>query len=122
VFDGRDQQPQARRSTHVLSGHTLIEPYEMEQAMSQLTAPNQTIETASGITFAYRRFGNAATTALPVVCFQHYRGNLDNWDPALVDALARDREIILFDNAGVGGSSGTVLTTCTAMAVTRALS
>ncbi|HEY5192426.1 MAG TPA: alpha/beta hydrolase [Solirubrobacteraceae bacterium] len=83
---------------------------------SNLTAPNQSIEAANGVTFAYRRFGNTDSAALPLVCFQHYRGNLDNWDPALVDAIAEQREVILFDNAGVGGSSGTVPHTVTPMA------
>jgi pimeloyl-ACP methyl ester carboxylesterase len=55
---------------------------------SQLTTPNRTVDAPNGVTFAYRRFGNADGTALPLVCFQHNRGNLDNWDPALVDALA----------------------------------
>ena len=84
--------------------------------MNQLTAPNQTIEAASGVTFAYRRFGNAETAALPLVCCMHFRGNLDNWDPALVDALAEQREVILFDNAGVAGSTGEVPGTFAAMA------
>jgi pimeloyl-ACP methyl ester carboxylesterase len=83
---------------------------------SNLTAPNESIEAANGISFAYRRFGNTDSAALPLVCFQHYRGNLDNWDPALVDAIAEEREVILFDNAGVGGSSGTVPHTVTPMA------
>ena len=39
---------------------------------------------------------------------QHFRGNLDNWDPALVDRLARDREVILLANSGVGASTGVV--------------
>jgi pimeloyl-ACP methyl ester carboxylesterase len=85
-------------------------------SQSNLIAPNQSIEAANGVTFAYRRFGNTDNAALPLVCFQHYRGNLDNWDPALVDAIAEQREVILFDNAGVGGSSGTVPHTVTPMA------
>ena len=85
-------------------------------SQSNLIAPNQSIEAANGVTFAYRRFGNTDSTALPLVCFQHYRGNLDNWDPALVDAIAEQREVILFDNAGVGGSSGVVPHTVTPMA------
>ena len=44
---------------------------------------------------------------VPLVLLQHFRGNLDNWDPALIDALAADRRVVTFDNAGVGGSSGT---------------
>ena len=83
---------------------------------SNLTAPNQFVTAANGVTFAYRRFGNTDAGNLPLVCFQHFRGNLDNWDPALVDAIARQREVILFDNAGVGGSSGVVPRTVTPMA------
>ena len=84
--------------------------------VTQLTAPNQTVEAPNGVSYAYRRLGEPSASAPPLVSFQHFRGNLDNWDPALVDALARTREVILFDNAGVGGSSGTVPRTVTAMA------
>ena len=53
---------------------------------------------------------------LPLVLLQHFRGNLDNWDPALVDELAVDRRVIAFDNAGVGGSSGATPNTIAQMA------
>ena len=56
------------------------------------------------MSFAYRRFGNAQPASPPLVMLQHFRGNLDNWDPALVDRLAQDREVVLVDNRGVGGS------------------
>jgi pimeloyl-ACP methyl ester carboxylesterase len=59
---------------------------------------------AAGVHFAYRRFG--APGAAPLVMLQHFRGNLDNWDPALTDALAREREVILVDYPGAGSSSG----------------
>jgi pimeloyl-ACP methyl ester carboxylesterase len=84
--------------------------------VTQLTAPNQTIEAANGVSYAYRRLGEPSTSAPPLVLLMHFRGNLDNWDPALVDALSENREVILFDNAGVGGSTGTVPHTVTAMA------
>jgi hypothetical protein len=51
-----------------------------------------------------------------MVMLQHFRGNLDSWDPALVDRLAQDREVILLDNRGVGGSTGVVPEDVTAMA------
>jgi pimeloyl-ACP methyl ester carboxylesterase len=73
----------------------------------QLTAENRRAE-VGGETFVYRRFGNDATESPPLLCLQHFRGNLDNWDPALVDRLAEDRELILLDNRGVGSSTGTV--------------
>ncbi len=72
---------------------------------SHQTAPTQFVE-ANGIRFAYRRFGNAS--GVPIVFNQHYIGTMDYWDPAVTDALARDREVILFNNAGVSSSSGEV--------------
>ena len=75
---------------------------------SQYTTPNRTVEAVDGTTYAYRRYGKAGT--VPVVFLQHFRGNLDNWDPALLDDIAVEREVILFDAAGVGLSSGTVPT------------
>src|ERR1700741_4748934 len=72
------------------------------------TAPTQFLE-ANGIRFAYRRFGKA--NGVPLVFNQHYLGTMDYWDPAVTDGLARDREVILFDNAGVSSSSGVVPTT-----------
>src|SRR5438105_5259035 len=71
------------------------------------TAPTQLVE-ASGIRFAYRRFGNAA--GVPLVFNQHFTGTMDHWDPAVTDGLAREREVILFNNAGVSSSSGEVPT------------
>ena len=68
------------------------------------TAPTQFAE-ANGIRFAYRRFGAGGGT--PLVFFQHFMGNLDDHDPALTDAFAADREVILFNNTGVASSTGT---------------
>jgi pimeloyl-ACP methyl ester carboxylesterase len=79
-------------------------------------APNLAVEAANGVRYAYRRLGDAPVGAPPLVLLQHFRGNLDNWDPALIDALAAFREVILFDNAGVCGSTGTTPRTVTAMA------
>ena len=69
------------------------------------TAPTQFVE-ANGIRFAYRRFGKAG--GIPLVFNQHYTGTMDHWDPAVTDGLAKTREVILFDNAGVASSSGEV--------------
>src|SRR5258708_34580651 len=69
------------------------------------TAPTQFVE-ADGIRFAYRRFGNPA--GAPLVFNQHFTGTMDHWDPAVTDGFARDREVILFNNAGVSSSSGEV--------------
>src|ERR1700687_4632425 len=70
---------------------------------SHQTAPTQFVE-ANGIRFAYRRFGKA--TGVPLVLNQHYTGPMDHWDPAVTDGFAKDREVILFNNAGVSSSSG----------------
>jgi pimeloyl-ACP methyl ester carboxylesterase len=78
-----------------------------------LAAANRAVSAANGIDYAYRQVGEG-TPAL--VLLQHFRGNLDNWDPALVDALAHNRRVVTFDNAGVGGSTGTTPSTITQMA------
>src|SRR5258707_15785717 len=74
----------------------------------------QFLEAKGGARYAYRRFGSGH--GLPLLLLQHFTGTLDNWDPALTDALAGARELILFDNAGVGRSSGTVPPTIAGMA------
>ncbi len=77
------------------------------------TVPTQFVE-AHGIRFAYRRWGTRS--GLPLVFNQHFTGNLDNWDPAVLDGLAKEREVIIFNNAGVASSTGEVPTTFAGMA------
>ena len=72
---------------------------------SNITAPTQFIETKVG-KYAYRRFGSGA--GVPLLCLQHFTGTLDNWDPAVTDPLALGREVMLFENAGLGRSAGEV--------------
>jgi pimeloyl-ACP methyl ester carboxylesterase len=91
----------AELSTMNYSGHT------------HNTAPTRFAQ-AGGIRFAYRRFGNPVGT--PIVLLQHFMGNLDNYDPAITDALAMGREVILTDNAGVGLSTGQAPETVAGMA------
>jgi pimeloyl-ACP methyl ester carboxylesterase len=81
----------------------------------QLTVENLSLRVGD-VSFVYRRFGNAEAAAPALVMLQHFRGNLDSWDPALVDRLAQDREVILLDNRGVGGSTGVVPENVTIMA------
>src|ERR1700719_1304192 len=69
------------------------------------TAPPQFVE-ATGLRFPYRRFGKL--NSLPLLFNQHYTGTMDHWDPAVTDGFAKDREVILFNNAGVSSSSGEV--------------
>ena len=74
------------------------------------TAPTQFIE-AAGIRFAYRRFANrrsGVTIDIPLLFFMHFTGTMDHWDSAVTDGFAQDREVILFDNAGVSSSGGEV--------------
>jgi pimeloyl-ACP methyl ester carboxylesterase len=67
------------------------------------TAKTQFLET-NGIRYAYRRFGSGKN--LPLLCLQHFRGGLDNWDPQVTDGLAQGRSVILFNNAGIASSGG----------------
>jgi pimeloyl-ACP methyl ester carboxylesterase len=67
------------------------------------TAPTHYVE-GHGIRFAYRRLG--PSTGTPLILLQHFSGNIDAWDPAVVNALAADRPVIAFDNVGVGLSTG----------------
>src|SRR5216683_3222791 len=78
-----------------------------------VTVPTQSVE-ANGIRFAYRRWGKRS--GLPLVFNQHFTGNLDNWDPAVLDGVAKEREVIIFNNAGVASSTGEVPTTFAGMA------
>jgi pimeloyl-ACP methyl ester carboxylesterase len=70
---------------------------------SHQTAPTQFIE-AVGIRFAYRRFGK--TGGIPLLFNVHFLGTMDHWDPAVTDGIAKEREVILFNNAGISSSSG----------------
>ena len=80
----------------------------MSTTHTHQTVPTQYVE-ANGIRFAYRRFGKAG--GVPVVFNQHYTGTMDYWDPAVTDGIAKTREVILFNNAGISNSSGEVPTT-----------
>jgi pimeloyl-ACP methyl ester carboxylesterase len=83
-------------------------------AYTHQTAPTQFVE-ANGIRFAYRRFGKADGEP-PLVFNMHFTGTMDHWDPLVTDGLAKDREVILFDNAGISASSGEVPTSIEEMA------
>ena len=85
----------------------------MSKPASNFDAPTMFIQCGKE-RYAYRRFG--AGSGLPLLCLQHFTGTLDNWDPAVTDPLAREREVILFESAGLGRSSGTVPTTIAGMA------
>jgi pimeloyl-ACP methyl ester carboxylesterase len=80
---------------------------------SIVTAPTQFLQTPKE-KYAYRRFGKKSEH--PLLCLQHFTGTLDNWDPDVTDPLAADHDVILFENAGVGRSTGKVPTTMAGMA------
>ena len=84
---------------------------------SHQTAPTQFVD-AAGVSFAYRRFGKPG--GVPLVFNMHFTGTMDHWDPLVTDGLAANREVILFDNAGVSRSSGEVPVTAEAMAANAA--
>jgi pimeloyl-ACP methyl ester carboxylesterase len=77
-------------------------------------ATTQRVPADNAIEYAYRDTGDSA---VPLVLLQHFRGNLDNWDPALIDALAAQRRVITFDNVGVAATTGRTPNTVEAMAV-----
>lgn len=91
--------------THTLSNDAVISAYK--------DAPARKI-TADGATYAYRELGPKG--GVPVVFFVHLAANLDNWDPRIVDPIAKGHHVITFDNRGVGGSSGQVPDSVEAMA------
>ena len=80
---------------------------------THITAPTRFIE-SNGIRFAYRHFGRES--GIPLLLFQHFRGGMDHWDPAVTDGFAQDRPVVLFDNAGVAGTAGDTPNSIEAMA------
>jgi pimeloyl-ACP methyl ester carboxylesterase len=83
--------------------------------VNYVDAENQVLIAPNGVDYAYRSTGGSDRP--PLLLLQHFRGNLDNWDPALIDELARRRQVITFDNRGVGASSGTTPCTIREMAL-----
>jgi pimeloyl-ACP methyl ester carboxylesterase len=77
-----------------------------DASIKRVTAEN-------AIEYAYHALGAGD---VPLVLLQHFRGNLDNWDPALIDDLAAERRVVTFDNVGVGATTGTTPNTVEAMA------
>src|SRR4029434_5688680 len=84
-----------------------------ETPVSYAVASTSRVTAENAIEYAYRDLGDGD---VPLVLLQHFRGNLDNWDPALVDALAADRRVVAFDNVGVGATTGRTPSTVEAMA------
>ena len=70
---------------------------------SNTTAPTQYV-TVGDNRYACRQFGSGP--GVPLLFLQHFTGTLDNWHPAVTDALALGRSVILFESVGIGISSG----------------
>ena len=83
-------------------------------AQQYSASANRAVRAANGVDYVYRDVGDGTP---PLVLLQHFRGNLDNWDPALIDALTSARRVVTFDNVGVGGSTGATPNTMTQMAI-----
>jgi pimeloyl-ACP methyl ester carboxylesterase len=88
---------------------------ETASIATYVDAETQVLSASNGVDYAYRSTGQS--DGPPLVLLQHFRGNLDNWDPALVDALGRGRRVITFDNRGVAASTGTTPNTIAQMAL-----
>jgi pimeloyl-ACP methyl ester carboxylesterase len=69
-------------------------------AVSITSAPVRTVATRLG-TVAYRAVGSGP----PLVLVMGYGGTMETWDPRLVDALAQRYRVVIFDNAGLGGTA-----------------
>src|SRR5262249_35878574 len=76
------------------------------------TAPTRFVQVGDA-RFAYRRFGRPG--GLPLLLLNYFAANMDNWDPKVTNGFAAKREVILFDNAGVGSSGGETPSTVAAM-------
>jgi pimeloyl-ACP methyl ester carboxylesterase len=86
------------------------------QTSSYSELPNLQVKAGDGIDYVYRDTSPGSSAGVPLVLLQRFRGNLDAWDPALIDALASATRVVAFDNAGVGGSTGTTPHTVEQMA------
>src|SRR5258708_33587522 len=86
--------------------------------MENLSSTYESVKTeyidVNGVRLAYRIVGGQS--AIPLLCLQHFTGNMDGWDPLVINGLSRSRQVILFDNAGVGESGGSTPDTVSAMA------
>ena len=66
-------------------------------------AEDLTVEGPSA-TFTYRRMGLQG--GVPLVLLHRFRATIDWWDPEFLDLLAADHDVIVFDNVGIGYTTG----------------
>ena len=76
------------------------------------TARTQLVQVGD-VRFAYRRFGRRG--GLPLLFLNYFAANMDDWDPKVTNGFAAEHEVILFDNAGVGSSTGDTPSSVSAM-------
>jgi pimeloyl-ACP methyl ester carboxylesterase len=88
---------------------------QIASVATYVDAETQVLSASNGVDYAYRTTG--ASNRVPLVTLQHFRGNLDNWDPALIDALSADRQVITFDNRVVAATTGRTPSTIAEMAL-----
>ena len=78
-------------------------------ASAALAAGFTSVETRmisfKGNAISYRDLGPKRGT--PLLLINRFRGTMDNWDPKLIDKLAAERRIIMFDQPGFARSQGT---------------
>src|SRR5580765_3298549 len=96
-----------------MGGASMTTAEQETKSAGYADCPSQRIDAANDIVYAYRDVGAGD---VPLVLLQHFRGNLDNWDLALVDALAAERRVVTFDNVGVAATTGATPSTIEAMA------
>ena len=97
----------------ILEMATANDQMKTEAPLADTDASARRVTGENAIEYAYRDVGAGD---VPLVLLQHFRGNLDNWDPALIDDLASKRRVVTFDNRGVGATTGTTPSTVEAMA------
>ena len=90
---------------HTIDIHPSSEVGNKERTTLRAPAETQFIE-ADGVTFAYREMGNPG--GVPLVFCQRFRGTMDEWDPAFLEALAPHRHLVIFDNIGISSTTGDV--------------
>jgi pimeloyl-ACP methyl ester carboxylesterase len=82
-------------------------------SMPYTDTPNQSID-VNGTMFAYRDLG--PRNGVPLILLNHWGAVLDNFDPRIVDGLARKHRVIATDYRGIGASGGAAPVTIDAMA------
>lgn len=87
------------------------ESFEKRILPNATNSPNQFVE-INEKKIVYRSIGEGE----PIILCQRFRGNMDNWDPAFLDALAKNYNVIIFDYSGFGLSEGPLPKTVLAFA------